>query len=222
MSPGLAHLGLLQSSKHTHKSQTHSGLPHCHSRQSLQERQNNSDRMVSSSSNIQSNLQVWHKPMVDMFATKLNHKLPIYVSPVPDANAMNIDALNISWECLDGYAFCPVALIPKVIQKMNTYRCKMIVVAPGWPGMHWFWDLVNLSTKLPLQLPHWPHLLKPTFQSEVPSESHVSESSCLAPRHHSESLESFSEQVADRIKAPQRPSSRRLYESRWSIFELWC
>ena len=57
VSPGLAHLGLLQSSKHTHKSQTHSGLPHCHSRQSLQERQNNSDRMVSSSSNIQSNLQ---------------------------------------------------------------------------------------------------------------------------------------------------------------------
>ena len=39
--------------------------------------------------------------MVDMFATKLDHKLPIYVSPVPDANAMNIDALKISWElCL--------------------------------------------------------------------------------------------------------------------------
>ena len=63
---------------------------------------------------------------------------------------------------------------------------------------------------------------KTTFQSEVPSESHVSESACLAPGHHSESLASFSEEVADRIKAPQRPSSRRLYESRWSIFELWC
>ena len=107
--------------------------------------------------------KVWHKPMVDMFATKLNHKLPIYVSPIPDANAMDIDALNISWEGLDGYAFCPVALIPKVIQKMNTYRCRMIVVAPGWPMMHWFWDLVNLSTKPPLQLPHWPHLLKQPF-----------------------------------------------------------
>ena len=63
---------------------------------------------------------------------------------------------------------------------------------------------------------------KTTFQSEVPSESHVSESACLAPGHHPESLASFSEEVADRIKAPQRPSSRRLYESRWSIFELWC
>ena len=39
VSPGLAHLGLLQSSKHTHKSQTHSGLPQGHSRQSVQERQ---------------------------------------------------------------------------------------------------------------------------------------------------------------------------------------
>ena len=110
--------------------------------------------------------KVWHTPMVDMFATNLNHKLPIYVSPVPDANAMNIDALNISWEGLDGYAFCPVALIPKVIQKMNTYRCRMIVVAPGWPRMHWFWDLVNLSTKPPLQLPHWPHLLKQPFSQK--------------------------------------------------------
>ena len=110
--------------------------------------------------------KVWHTPMVDMFATNLNHKLPIYVSPVPDANAMNIDALNISWEGLDGYALCPVALIPKVIQKMNTYRCRMIVVAPGWPRMHWFWDLVNLSTKPPLQLPHCPHLLKQPFSQK--------------------------------------------------------
>ena len=76
--------------------------------------------------------------MIDMFATKMNHKPPLYVLPVPDANAVNIDALNISWEGLDGYVLCPVALIPNVIQKMNTYRCKMIVVAPGWPRMHWF------------------------------------------------------------------------------------
>ena len=41
--------------------------------------------------------QIWHRPMVDMFATKLKNKLPLYVSPVPDPNAMAVDALNISW-----------------------------------------------------------------------------------------------------------------------------
>ena len=64
----------------------------------------------------------WHQPMVDLFATKLNHKLPMYVSPVPDGRAWETDALNISWEGLDAYVFCPVALIPQVIQKMTTYR----------------------------------------------------------------------------------------------------
>ena len=142
--------------------------------------------------------------MVDMFATKLNHKLPIYVSPVPDANAMNIDALNISWEGLDGYAFYPVALIPKVIQNALVLGSSQSV------------------NQAPITTASLASSAKTTFQSEVPSESHVSESSCLAPGHHSESLASFSEEVADRIKAPQRPSSMRLYESRWAIFELWC
>ena len=36
--------------------------------------------------------QVWHKPMVDLFATSLNAKLPTYVSPVPDDKAWQIDA----------------------------------------------------------------------------------------------------------------------------------
>ena len=104
--------------------------------------------------------RVWHTPMVDLFATHLNYKPPIYVSPVPDKKAWKIDALNICWEGLDGYVFCPVAILPQVIQKIITYPCRMIVLAPGWPGMPWFWDLVDLSTRVPLQLPHWKTLLK--------------------------------------------------------------
>ena len=51
--------------------------------------------------------------MIDMFPAKMNNKLPLYVSPVPDPNAMTLDALNILWEALDSYAYCPIALIPK-------------------------------------------------------------------------------------------------------------
>ena len=112
---------------------------------------------------FQRNCQIWHRPMIDLFATKMNNKLPLYVSPVPDPNAMAVDALNISWEVMDGYVYCPIALIPKVLQKMRTYACQMIVVAPGWPGMSWFWDLIDLSTKPPLFLPHWEYLLKQPF-----------------------------------------------------------
>ena len=39
----------------------------------------------------------WFTPHVDLFATHLNHKLPLYVSPIPDPKAWDIDALNINW-----------------------------------------------------------------------------------------------------------------------------
>ena len=102
----------------------------------------------------------WFTPHVDLFATHLNHKLPLYVSPIPDPRAWNIDALNINWTNLTAYAYPPMALLHKVIQKIKQCHCLIIVIAPGWPGMPWFWDLVQLSTEIPLQLPVSTTLLK--------------------------------------------------------------
>ena len=61
--------------------------------------------------------QKWFNPQVYLFATRLNHKLPLYVSPVPDPNAWDIDALNINWSGLTAYAYPPMALLHRVIQK---------------------------------------------------------------------------------------------------------
>ena len=95
----------------------------------------------------------WFTPHVDLFATRLNHKVPLYVSPVSDQNTCDIDALNINWSGLTAYAYPPTALLHRVIQKVRQSNCLIIVIAPGWPGMPWFWDLVQLSTEVPLQLP---------------------------------------------------------------------
>ena len=80
----------------------------------------------------------WFTPHVDLFATRVNHKVPLYVSPVPDQNAWDIHALNINWSCLTAYAYPPMALLHRVIQKMRQSSCLIIVIAPGWPGMPWF------------------------------------------------------------------------------------
>ena len=104
--------------------------------------------------------QKWFTPHVDLFATHLNHKLPLYISPVPDQMALDIDALNINWMGLTAYAYPPTALLHRVIQKIRQCHCLIIVIAPGWPEMPWFWDLVQLSTEIPLQLPMSTTLLK--------------------------------------------------------------
>ena len=96
--------------------------------------------------------QRWFTPHVDLFTTYLNHKLPLYVSPIPDWKAWHIDALNINWTGLTAYAHPPTALLHRVIQKIRQCNRLIILIAPGWPGMPWFWDLVQLSTEIPLQL----------------------------------------------------------------------
>ena len=39
----------------------------------------------------------WHRPQIDLFATRFNHKLPQFVSPLPDSLAVAVDALTLTW-----------------------------------------------------------------------------------------------------------------------------
>ena len=41
--------------------------------------------------------QKWLTPHVDLFATHLNHKLPLYASPIPDPKAWDRDGAHCLW-----------------------------------------------------------------------------------------------------------------------------
>ena len=106
----------------------------------------------------------WGLPQVDLFATRFNRKLPRFVSPVPDPEAWAVDALSLPWEGLDIYAFPLVSLLGLVVSKLVDHGCcKMILIAPGWPNMPWFWDLVSLSVQVPYQLPLCRNLVSQPF-----------------------------------------------------------
>ena len=78
----------------------------------------------------------WHRPQIDLFATRFNNKLPLFVSPVPDPLATAVDALSLPWADLDAYAFPPVAILGKVVERLQDSPCKRIIlIAPGWPNM---------------------------------------------------------------------------------------
>ena len=105
-----------------------------------------------------------HQPQIDLFTTRLNHKLKQFVSPVPDPQDWAVDALSLPWEDLDPHAFPPAAILGKVVEKLHDYLCRRIIlIAPGWPNMRWFWDLVAMSNQMPLSLPHLPNLLTQPF-----------------------------------------------------------
>ena len=117
---------------------------------------------------FQSLCKKWHQPQIDLFATRYNHKLPQFVSPVPDSLAVAVDALTLPWEDLDAYAFPPTAILGKVVEKLLDTPCRrLILIAPGWPNMPWFWDLVAMSSQVPLSLPQLPNLLTQPF-NQIP------------------------------------------------------
>ena len=97
--------------------------------------------------------RIWDPPLIDLFATLLNHKLPLYVSPLPDPAAVAVDAISMSWENLVGYAYPPTPLIRKVLAKILDSRSLIYLVAPCWPNQAWFPNLLDLLIDQPRSLP---------------------------------------------------------------------
>ena len=60
------------------------------------------------------------------------------------------------------------------------------------------------------------------IQQGSSQESDQSKPSCLAPRAEAIKEQGFSSPVASRIEAPQRSSTRTVYEAKWSVFVRWC
>ena len=60
------------------------------------------------------------------------------------------------------------------------------------------------------------------LQSDPSQESDKSKSPCMAPRATAIKGQGFSEAVAAGIEAPQRGSTRSVYEAKWTIFTKWC
>ena len=104
-------------------------------------------------------LRVWGNPLIDLFATSLNAKLPLYCSLVPDPQAVFKDAFRHPWDDLDLYSFPPFPLVGRVIARdRESSRVAMTLVAPLWPE-EWFADLLLLLTQPPLALPWWDSML---------------------------------------------------------------
>ena len=60
------------------------------------------------------------------------------------------------------------------------------------------------------------------LQSDPSQKSDKPESPCMAPRASAIKQQGFSETVAARIEAPQRRSTRSVYEAKWTSFTKWC
>ena len=77
---------------------------------------------------------VWGEPKIDLFATRLNAKVPLFCSWKPDPDAKFIDCFTIDWSAFQSvYVFCPFSLLGRSVQKIQLDKARGIVIAPIWP-----------------------------------------------------------------------------------------
>ena len=121
------------------------------------------------SSIAQNILNIWDKPVVDMFASRLNKQLPRYVAWKPDPEAEFIDAFSLSWTDLYFYAFPPFSLIPRLMMKLREEEAECVLVAPIWMTQTWFVTVMEQLIEDPYILPvHQTTLTLPGTQKIHP------------------------------------------------------
>ena len=107
-------------------------------------------------------------PDIDLFASRINHKLPTYVSLNPDAKAIAIDAFAHKWESFM-YIFPPFNLIPRILRKLKEDKTKRVVmVTPNWSVAQWFPVCKRMALQNPILLRNRVNILQlPTKPKEI-------------------------------------------------------
>ena len=95
---------------------------------------------------------------IDLFATSMNARLPVYFTPMADPQSASTDAMMQSWDDLQVYDLPPFGLLHRVLSKVRQSRgLELTLVALFWPQHPWFPDLL---VAVPVFLPQWRDLLR--------------------------------------------------------------
>ena len=77
-------------------------------------------------------------------------------------------------------------------------------------------------TGRPIMTSSDPNLTQTTTEQSLPHQPGFPQPTCLLSRSTALQQCRFTAEVAERIAAPQRLSTRVIYSSKWFIFQRWC
>ena len=205
------------------QSSTYPRSSKCHSRQAIQTGADHSNRMVPQSRGIQRNMQPVAQTPGGSFCHQVQQQAPTVriSSPRPPGLGSGCSQyvlggtgpLRLPSSSHLGQSGGEVAGLPV---QQNNFDCPRVAQHALVLGSS---DNVQPNPTVPAQ---HTKLGVSALQSGPSQEPLESEPTCLAPRASAIKEQGFSEAVAARIEAPQRGSTRSVYEAKWSIFTKWC
>lgn len=96
---------------------------------------------------------MWGPHSFDRFASMMMCQLPQYNSCF-DPLSSGVDALaQTNWKLHNIFVNCPFRMIPNVLNLLQHREAEATMIAPWWPGQHWFQQLVAMSITRPILPP---------------------------------------------------------------------
>ena len=112
-------------------------------------------------------------PTADLFASKDFHLLPHYCSWFPDTGAMTGDAFSLARWPDHSYAFPPVPLVRKTLEKVQVDRISMIIIVPQWTMSLWWDTLQGMLVRPPKPLGWYKDVLHSAPDTTLPHLGHL-------------------------------------------------
>ena len=221
--PSLETPFLVPSQRNSSESQAHSGSTECHSRQAVPTQSGDPDRVVPVPTGVQS-LVFQLGPAADR---SFCHQIQSQASQVC-LSSSGFDSLGGG--CSQPYMGQPECVrlspsLPAHSGHIQTGESRFSQDDLNRSGLAQHALVLGSDQSIKsnsLQSSLREGSVDSTVQRPSPQELESSESACLAPRASSIRRQGFSEEVAARIEAPQRSSTRAVYKSKWAIFVKWC
>ena len=221
--PSLAAPVLVQPETGCSQGQTHSWSSQCDCRQVVTSRSNYPDRMVSSSGGV----QPFGSNLAPSPSGHVCNKVQLLTSPIRVSSS---GPQCLGSGCTDSQLGEPghVHFFPSVVTGQGSQQ----IVGPSVQEGHIDRSRVAQHAMVlgsggsvisdPSLSTHSSRPSDTTIQQGLSQGSDQPKPSCLAPRAEAIKEQGFSGPVATRIEAPQRSSTRTIYEAKWSVFIRWC
>ena len=212
----MENLDLVRQKSSNSKSLTHSRPAECGHRQAIQARPDHPNRVVSPSGGLPSNMQ----QVAPASSRPICHEVQQQVALVcVTGTGSPGHSSGCAQSAMVGSGSIHLPTISHIGQSGDVAELpykRIILIAPGWPIMPWFWDPVAMSSQIPLSLPNRPNLLTQPF-NQIPHRNLTNlnlDARLLEPQH---SRSRASLRRWEQIEAPQRGSTRSVYEAKWTI-----
>ncbi len=153
--------------------------------------------------------QIWEwfgAAEVDLFASQELTQCPLWFSL---SHPTSIDALAHPWPDMKLYAYPPVKLISAVLCRVKTCRVRLLLVV-GFPSGGR--SMGDSSQEIPAMSGSGQNLAPMSRDMEVVGMAD----------HRSPLAFDLSDEVRETINSARALSTRKIYSTKWRVFESWC